>query len=204
MAFNSTALETGGGVWHKKHREQGVVPHSSIDTVAGWNKLGWHGWCYGWKLHLAVTVGAVWIPMAAELTVANPGDNDVIPRLLTLLPREVRYVLGDTQYNDPELRRPCNQRGCESVATRRGPYPYCNDGVEVRRLFHTLCSQAIESFNGLFNNVFEWRVKMLMKGLRRSKLLSLGAVVVYQLVFLYQHEQHLPLGKGIKPLLRAA
>jgi hypothetical protein len=24
------------------------------------------------------------------------------------------------------------------------------------------------------------------------------------LVLLYQHEQHLPLGKGIKPLLRAA
>jgi hypothetical protein len=35
-------------------------------------------------------------------------------------------------------------------------------------------------------------------------LLALGAVVVYQLVLLYQYEHHLPLGKGIKPLLRAA
>jgi hypothetical protein len=85
VAVDSTALQTGGGVWHKKHREQGVVPHSSIDTEAGWSKSGWHGWWYGWKLHLAVTVGALWIPLAAELTVANRGDNEVAPLLLQQL-----------------------------------------------------------------------------------------------------------------------
>jgi hypothetical protein len=53
--------------------------------------------------------------------------------------------------------------------------------------------------DGLFKNVFEWRVKMPVKGLQRSQLLALGAVVVYQLVLLYQHEHDLPLGKGIKP-----
>jgi len=45
---------------------------------------------------------------------------------------------------------------------------------------------------------------MPVQGLRRSQLLVLGAVVIYQLVLLYQHERNLPLGKGIKPLLRAA
>jgi hypothetical protein len=56
----------------------------------------------------------------------------------------------------------------------------------------------------LFKNVFEGRVKMPVKGLR-SQLLALGAVVIYQaVVLLYQHEHNLPLGKGIKPLLRAA
>ena len=77
VSFDSTALATGGGVWHKKHRELGEIPHSSIDTEAGWSKSGWHGWWYGWKLHLATTVGAVWIPLAAELTVANHADNEV-------------------------------------------------------------------------------------------------------------------------------
>jgi hypothetical protein len=204
VAVDSTALETGGGVWHKKHREQGLIPHSSIDTEAGWSKSGWHGWWYGWKLHLAVTVGSVWIPVAAELTVANRGDNEVAPLLLAQLPGEVRYVLGDTQYNDPELRQQCHRRGCDLVATRRGAHPHRDGGVEVRKVFHKLRSQAIEPFNGLFKNVFEWRVKMPVKGLQRSQLLALGAVVVYQLVLLYQHEQHLPLGKEIKPLLRAA
>jgi hypothetical protein len=204
VACDSTPLETGGGVWHKKHREQGVIPHSAIDTEAGWSKSGWHGWWYGWKLHLAVTVGSVWIPLAAELTVANQGDNKVAPLLVEQLPGEVRYVLGDTHYNDPDLRRRCHQRGCELVATRRGPYPHRDGGVEVRKIFHKLRSQAIEPFNGLFKNVFEWRVKMPVKGLLRSQLLALGAVVVYQLALLYQHQQGLPLGQGIKPLLRAA
>jgi hypothetical protein len=204
VAVDSTPLATGGGVWHKKHREQGLIPHSSIDTEAGWSKSGWHGWWYGWKLHLAVTVGAVWIPLAAELTVANRGDNEVAPWLLRQLPGEVRYVLGDTQYNDPDLRQQCHRRGCELVATRRGPYPHRDAGVEVRKVFHKLRSQAIEPFNGLYKNIFEWRVKMPVKGLQRSQLLALGAVLVYQLVLRYQHEQHLPLGKGIKPLLRAA
>ena len=204
VAVDSTALETGGGVWHKKHREQGVIPHSAIDTEAGWSKSGWHGWWYGWKLHLAVTVGSVWIPLAAELTVANQGDNKVAPLLVEQLPGEVRYVLGDTHDNDPDLRRRCHQRGCELVATRRGRYPRRDGGMEVRKIFHQLRSQAIEPFNGLFKNVFEWRVKMPVKGLLPSQRLALGAVVVYQLALLYQHQQGLPLGQGIKPLLRAA
>jgi hypothetical protein len=93
VACDSTPLATGGGVWHKKHRKQGVIPHSSIDTEAGWSKSGWHGWWYGWKLHLAVTGGALWIPLAAELTVANRGDNEEAPSLLKQLPEEGRYVL---------------------------------------------------------------------------------------------------------------
>jgi Transposase DDE domain len=204
VACDSTPLATGGGVWQKKHREQGLIPHSSIDTEAGWSKSGWHGWWYGWQLPLAVTVGAVWSPVAAELTVANRGDNEEAPWLLEQLPAEVRYVLGDTHYNTPELQQACHQQGWELVATRRGSSPRRDGGAQVRKVFHKLRSKAIEPFNGLFKNIFEWRVKMPVKGLRRSQLLALGAVVIYQLALLYQHERHLPLGKGIKPLLRAA
>jgi hypothetical protein len=63
-ALDSTALRARGGVWHKRDREPGVVPHTSIDTEAAWSKSGWHGWWYGWKLHLAVTIGRLWIPLA--------------------------------------------------------------------------------------------------------------------------------------------
>lgn len=45
---------------------------------------------------------------------------------------------------------------------------------------------------------------MPVRGLQRSQLLALGAVVIYQLVLLYQYEHNFPRGKGIKPLLRAA
>jgi len=203
-AFDSTKLDTGGGKWHKKHRENGEIPHTSIDCEAGWSKSGWHGWWYGWKLHLGVSVGALWIPLAAELTVANRADNEVAPQLLEQMPKQVRYVLGDTHYNDPELRQRCNEQGCELVATRRGVYPHKDGGAGVRGIFHKLRSQSIEPFNGLFKNVFEWRVKMPVKGLNKTKLLALGAIFIYQLVLLYQYEQGKPVGKGIKAFLRAA
>jgi hypothetical protein len=203
-AVDSTPLKTSGGVWHKKHKEAGEMPHTSIDTEAGWSKSGWHGWWYGWKLHLAVSVGSVWIPLAAALTAANTADHTIAPQLLAPLPTEGRSILGDTHYKDPEVPILCEQSNRTLVATRRGAYPHHDEGVEVRRIFHKLRSQAIEPFNGLFKNVFEWRTQMPVKGLQRSQLLALGAIVIYQLVLLYQHERNLPLGKGIKPLLRAA
>src|SRR5918911_5745932 len=104
VAIDSTVMHARGGVWHKKHRDAGVVPHTSIDTDACWTKSGWHGWVYGWKLHLATTVAAVWIPLAAELTPATTADNEPAPRLLDELPREARFVLGDTHDNDPAVR----------------------------------------------------------------------------------------------------
>jgi hypothetical protein len=44
VALDSTVLRARGGVWHKKDKEAGKVPHSSIDTEAGWTNSGWHGW----------------------------------------------------------------------------------------------------------------------------------------------------------------
>ncbi len=203
-ACDSTAVRAHGGVWHKKDREAGVVPHTSIDTEAHWSKSGWHGWWYGWKRHLAVSIGRYWIPLAAEFTPANVADSEAAPWLLPQLPAEVRYVLGDQHYNTPELRTECARHNRELVATRRGAYPHTDGGVEVRRVFHQLRSHTIEPFNGLFKNIFEWGGQMPVKGLRRCQLLALGAVLLYQLVLLYQHQHHQPMGIGIKALLRAA
>jgi len=69
--LDSTPLRAKGGVWHKKDREKGVVPHSTIDTTAQWSKSGYHGWWYGFKLHLA-----------ADLTPAHVYDAELAPALV--------------------------------------------------------------------------------------------------------------------------
>jgi hypothetical protein len=125
-----------------------------------------------------VAVGSVWLPLAAELTPANTADSTIAPQGLAPLPAEVRDILGDTHYNDPEVRLLGEQTERALVATRRGAYPHHDTGVEVGRICHKLRSQAIERFNGLFKNVFEWRTQMPVKGLRRSQLLALGAIVI--------------------------
>jgi hypothetical protein len=208
VAVDSTALRARGGVWHKKDREAGVVPGTlwvtSIDTEAHWTKSGWHGWVYGWKLHLAAAVASVWIPLAADLTPANAADNEQAPALIRELPDQVRYVLGDTHYNDADLRELCEDTGRELVTTRRGTYPHTDGGVEVRRVFHQLRSRAIENLNEHLKGIFGVHGSVPTKGLRNTKRFALGAILVYQLALLYRFEHDLDLNVGLKPFLQAA
>jgi Transposase DDE domain len=203
-AIDSTLLRARGGVWHKKDREAGIVPHTSIDTEAHWSKSGWHGWVYGWKLHLVTTVAGVWIPLAADLTAANVADNVHALTLLPELPVEVRYGLGDQHDHDPVIDAVCGQADQTVVATRHGPYPHTDDGVGVRRILHELRSHAIENLNEQFKGIFDVHGQVPTKGLVNTRRFALGAVFVYQLTLWYRHEHGLDLRVGLKPFLKAA
>jgi hypothetical protein len=202
-AIDSTVLRAIGGVWHKKHRQQGVVPHTSIDTEAHWTKSGWHGWVYGWKLHLVATVAAVWIPLAATLTPANEADNEVAPELIWELPAEARYLLGDLHYNAPNVARTCQGTGRILVTTQYGSYPHTDIGVEVRRVFHELRSRTIENFNEQFKGIFDAHGQVPTKGLANTQRFALGAILVYQLVLLYRFQHGMHLRVGLKAFLKA-
>jgi len=204
VAIDSTVLCANGGVWHKKDREKGSVPHSSIDTQAHWTKSGWHGWVYGWKLHLISVVAAVWIPLVANLTPANEADNEVAPALIWELPPEARFLLGDLHYNAPNVQEVCEQSSRILVTTQYGPYPHTDDGVEVRRIFHRLRSLAIENFNEHFKGIFDGHGQVPTKGLINTKRFALGAIFVYQLALLYRFNHGLDLNIGLKAFIKAA
>lgn len=203
-SIDSTVLRALGGVWHKKDREANCVPDTRIDTEAHWTKSGWHGWVYGWKLHLSCTVGDFWLPLAADLTPANVADNEVAPGLLEQLPLHSLFLLGDRHYNTTDLREHCAFRGRTLVTTQYGAYPHRGPGVEVRRVFHKLRSSAIENFNEQFKGIFSTHAQVPTKGYRNTKRFVLGAVLVYQIALLYRHEHGLPLRQGLKPFLKAA
>jgi hypothetical protein len=205
VALDSTTLQAKGGVWHKKDKEAGVVPHSSIDTEAGWTKSGWHGWVYGWKLHLAITVAGMWIPLSARLTPADVADNQIAPSLIEGLPQEARFVLGDTHYNAENVRDKCERTQRFLVTSKRGAYPHTDAGVEVRRIFHKLRSLANENFNEHFKAIFDVHGQVPTKGRINTARFALGAVLVYQLALLHRHhERRSGVNRGLKPFLRAA
>jgi len=203
VALDSTVLRSNGGVWHKKDREKGQVPHSSIDTEAHWTKSGWHGWVYGWKLHIACAVAAVWIPLSAELTSANVADNEIAPALIDELPPEAHLILGDLHYNAPNVREVCEQTDRLLVTTRYGPYPHTDEGVEVRRIFHKLRSLAIENFNEHFKGIFDGHGPVPTKGLLNTQRFALGAIFVYQLALLYRFQHGFDLNIGLKAFIKA-
>ena len=159
---------------------------------------------YGWKLHLVVTVAAVWIPLAADLTPANAADNEVAPRLLPELPPRLRVLLGDTSYDDHALHEQCAAVGRLLITSKRGPYPHTDAGVEVRRVFHQLRSHAIENFNGQFKAIFDTQGQVPTRGLLATRRYVLGAVLVYQLTLLYRFQLGADLRLGLKPFLKAA
>jgi hypothetical protein len=214
-AVDSTLLRARGGVWHKKDRDAGVIPHSSIDTEAGWTNSGWHGWVYGWKLHLVTTVAQVWIPLAAQLTPANTDDGIEGVKLLkrVRLPQAVRYILGDSSYQSALMWFLCIFNGWLLVASngkgkkRKGKPPASDDGVEVRRIFHKLRSLAIENFNEQFKGIFDGHAGVPTKGLTATRRFALGAIFVYQLALLYRFEHGVrgsALNVGLKAFLKAA
>ena len=204
VAIDSTVLRANGGVWHKKDRDQGVVPHTSIDTEAAWTNSGWHSWVYGWKLHIVSIVAAVWIPLAADLTPANRADNEAAPALLREAPLDTRFVLGDRHYNAPNVRQVCEQADRILVATHYGHYPHTDAGVEVRRVFHKLRSVAIENFNEHFKGIFDGHGQVPTKGLCNTRRFALGAIFVYQLALFYRFQNGLDLNVGLKAFLKAA
>ena len=98
----------------------------------------------------------------------------------------------------------CAEANRDVVATRRGRYPHTDAGVEVRRVFHSLRSRAIENLNEQFKGMFDAHGQVPTKGLTNTRRFALGAVVVYQLTLWYRYEHDLDLRVGLKPFLKAA
>ncbi len=206
-AIDSTFLQAKGGVWHKRDRLAGRVPHTNIDTEAGWTVSGWRGWVYGWKLHLIATAASVWIPLAASLTPANAADNEEAPALIRQLPAETRFLLGDRLYRDRVLYRLCEERDVILVTTRntRGrPYPHKDAGVEVRRVLHKTRSLTMENFNAQFKGIFDSHDQVPTKGLCATRRFALGAIFVYQLALLHRHQNGANLRVGLNAFIKAA
>ena len=104
--IDSTSLRPNGGIWDMKLRLAGEVRRPRLTpkrpgvnpgiTDGGTTGSGiWPTW--------SAASGSV----AAECTIASDADNEIAAKLLEQWPMAVRYVLGDTHHNTPELRAEC-------------------------------------------------------------------------------------------------
>lgn len=203
-AVDSTCLKASGAPWHQKDRKIGIVPNTSIDTDAHWTKSGWHGWVFGYKLHLVVSISEIWIPLAAKLLPANEADNVVGRELISQVRAEPSFFCGDSAYNCDDVRLACDTRTATLVASSRGSAPRTDAGVEVRKIIHALRHHAIENFNGLFKSIFDTRRPLPTKGRVNTQRFILGAVFTYQIALLYRYNTGELHQSNIKALLRSA
>lgn len=204
VAIDSTPLSAYGRVWHQRDRKAGRVPFTNIDTAAHWSKSGWQGWWYGWKLHLVCTTGPVPIPLAASLTAANVGDNVEAVKLLPLIPKQVRYVLGDSHYHGQEVQALCASYCFNLVCSRGKRKAAANDvGKEVRYVLHKTRSTTIERWNGQYKGLFTAQGRVPTRGEQRSARFALSGVVLQQLMMWHRHLQGLHPTAGLLAALRA-
>lgn len=204
VAMDSTVLRARGTVWHQKDRQLGILPNTSIDTDAHWTKSGWHGWVFGYKLHLVITMANIWIPLAAQLRPANEADNVVAEELVAAVRAQTRFFCGDSAYNCDSVHLACAQRDSTLVASNRSKQPRTDSGVEVRKIIHALRHHAIENFNGLYKSIFDARRPIPTKGYINSQRFFLGAVLAVQIALLYRYHLGELHQTNLKALLRSA
>lgn len=210
VALDSTPLQARGKVWHQRQRRAGRRPDTRIDPEAPWCHSGWHGWTYGYKLHLLLTVCplvGIWLPLSAAVTPANVADSAQAPAVLAPLGElgavaglDHLKVLADSAYAYARVRAACARAGCTLVASHRGGPRPPDDGTAVRQVFHAERSLAIESWNSQFKHIFDLSGQLPTRGLQATTRFVLGAVLVYQLTVL----DHFLLGRSLRAGLQAA
>ena len=94
--IDKSVFRAKGGLWHKKHMKLGVVPHPSIDQEASWGKSAYHGWRFGYGLHLIVN--QLRFPISACVTAASVKDHTQLMRLVKPLAHRLLVIVGDQGY----------------------------------------------------------------------------------------------------------
>jgi hypothetical protein len=99
--IDKSVFRAKGGIWHRMHRLAGLVPHSSIDTDASWGKSAYHGWRFGYGLHLLCNQHR--FPLACTVTTAATKDTTQLIPLLVHFAQHLGVVVADAGYLAIEL-----------------------------------------------------------------------------------------------------
>ncbi len=67
-----------GPVWHQSDREAGRVPEKlrNLDTDASWSKSAYHGWVYGYAVHMTCNEDA--FPTMFQVETASVSESEVM------------------------------------------------------------------------------------------------------------------------------
>lgn len=196
-AFNSEVLyedkspfKAQGPVWHQSDRKEGRIPEGlrNLDTHATWTKSGYHGWVYGYGLH--VTCNRQGFPKLAQVETGSISESQVVDekaaRIESFAPKD---VVGDNSYTKYTRIRNWAKKGIALLTP-------ASDWTESRyaQAYHRFISQpenatilaarktAVEPFFDLVSKVLgttDNHKQLPIKGLANVRtLLTLGVCTV--------------------------
>lgn len=102
-----------GPVWHQSDRREGRIPEKlrHLDTDATWSKSGYHGWVYGFGLH--VTCNDAAFPCLLQVETAAVSEAEVIEQKAPILLEQIQpaTLSGDNSYAKASRIRQWAKRG---------------------------------------------------------------------------------------------
>jgi len=96
---DGSMFKANGPVWHQSDRKVGRIPEKlrNLDTDASWRKSAYHGWVYGYSLHLSCNRAG--FPKLVQIETASVSESEVLeqkqPALFAFHPDA---VIGDNAY----------------------------------------------------------------------------------------------------------
>lgn len=168
-----------GGLWHKKDMQIGRVPHPSIDTEASWAKSAYHGWRFGFGLHLICNKNR--FPVSACVTTASVKDYNFLEGLIEPIKDIIGLVVGDSGYF-------C-LRNLQRI------YENWDIFVETPRFFETVTEKSRDWFKKMYNELAQTSVARLTYKQRKPSIEPCFALI--KGLFDLTWEEQLPF-KGLK------
>jgi len=96
---DASLFKADGAVWHQSDRLAGRVPEKlrNLDQEASWRKSAYHGWVYGYSLHL--TCNRAGFPKLAQVETASIAESQVLEeKKKALFALGPRAIVGDNAY----------------------------------------------------------------------------------------------------------
>jgi len=96
---DASLFKADGPVWHQSDRLAGRVPEKlrKVDQQASWRKSAYHGWVYGYSLHL--TCNRFGFPKLVQVETASLAESQVLEeKKQALFALDPQAVVGDNAY----------------------------------------------------------------------------------------------------------
>ena len=90
LVEDKSLFRAGGPVWHQKRRREGYIPNGlrNLDTDATWSRSAYHGWVYGYAIHMTCTENA--FPVMVCVETASVSESEVLERKEDLIVGRLR------------------------------------------------------------------------------------------------------------------
>lgn len=117
-----------GPVWHQSDRQAGRIPEKlrHLDTDATWSKSAYHGWVYGYGIHL--TSNTAGFPFLIEVETASFSEKEALERKERQILQDLKpdSLCGDDAYTKATRIRQWAKQGvilvCPALRWRSGRY----------------------------------------------------------------------------------